>query len=139
MDLNSKLPNKLIINIDWSDVDVFAHVNNVMIFKYIQAARVSYWQRVGISVLPLEDKPAVILASCNCDFKKPLFFPGLVYISSGCCYLGNSSFKLIHEFRDDASEICAIAEDVIVMFDYELNTSKPIEAALRTKILELEA
>ncbi|MCE3258723.1 MAG: hypothetical protein K0S12_364, partial [Bacteroidetes bacterium] len=30
------------IQLDWSEMDLFGHVNNVAYFKYIQAARVNY-------------------------------------------------------------------------------------------------
>jgi len=39
----SVFPSKLPIRIDWSEMDLFGHVNNVMYFKYIQASRVNYW------------------------------------------------------------------------------------------------
>ena len=43
-----KLNSQLQLRIDWSELDLFGHVNNVMYFKYIQAARVHFWQAAGI-------------------------------------------------------------------------------------------
>ena len=37
-------PVRLHLRIDWSEMDVFGHVNNVMFMKYVQAARVHYWE-----------------------------------------------------------------------------------------------
>lgn len=30
------------LRIDWSEMDLFGHVNNVAFFKYVQASRVNY-------------------------------------------------------------------------------------------------
>ncbi|GIV28450.1 MAG: hypothetical protein KatS3mg027_2264 [Bacteroidia bacterium] len=36
------------LRIDWSELDYFGHVNNVSFFKYIQAGRVNYWEKIGL-------------------------------------------------------------------------------------------
>src|SRR6476620_8340730 len=75
-------PVKLPLRIDWSELDYFGHVNNVSFFKYIQSARVNYWDTIGLSQSHLETNIGPILASCKCDFKQPLHFPGQVTIFS---------------------------------------------------------
>ncbi len=37
-------PSKLNIRLDWSEMDMFGHINNVMFFKFMQASRVNYWE-----------------------------------------------------------------------------------------------
>ena len=61
-------PVKLELRIDWSELDYFGHVNNVSFFKYIQAARVNYWDQIGLTKSHLETHIGPMLASCKCDF-----------------------------------------------------------------------
>ena len=49
-------PFTLQLRLDWSEMDLFGHINNVSYFKYIQASRVHYWEQSGISKLFEEKK-----------------------------------------------------------------------------------
>lgn len=107
----------LTLRIDWSEMDLFGHVNNVMFMKYIQSARVNYWdilaQEGGLG--------GFMLASTSCQFKKPLYFPGNVKIYTHHQYIKNTSFGLLHQLFNDAGELVAEAQDVIVAYDYSKN------------------
>jgi acyl-CoA thioester hydrolase len=121
MSLND-YPVKLTLRIDWSELDYFEHVNNVMFYKYIQSARVNFWDQFGMRTYHLEEKIGPILASCNCNFKKPLYFPGNVHIHSRLAFIKNTSFSFQHVLVDDAGDIAADAQDVMVMYDFNKNT-----------------
>lgn len=79
----SHYPVKLQLRIDWSEMDLFGHVNNVAYFKYIQAARVNYWEISMLSKLFSEMKLGPILLSTGCQFIRPLFYPVLLPWSRG--------------------------------------------------------
>ena len=87
---------QLKLRIDWSDLDYFKHVNNVSFFRFIQAARVNYWDQIGLTEIHANTNHGPMLASCKCDFKSPLFYPGEVTISSTVDKVGNSSFQIHH-------------------------------------------
>ena len=36
------------LRIDWSELDVFGHINNVMFNKYAQTARLNYVDTIGL-------------------------------------------------------------------------------------------
>lgn len=36
------------LRIDWSDLDTYKHVNNVMFMKYQQSGRVNFWEASGL-------------------------------------------------------------------------------------------
>lgn len=69
-------PVKLPLRIDWSEMDLFGHVNNVAYFKYIQASRVNYWEVTGLVDMFATNKLGPILLSTSCKFIKPLRYPG---------------------------------------------------------------
>jgi acyl-CoA thioester hydrolase len=47
---------KLELRIDWNEIDLFGHVNNLAIMKYVQAARVYYLEEIGLMQLQQEAK-----------------------------------------------------------------------------------
>src|SRR5436190_12736871 len=89
------------LRIDWSELDYFGHVNNVAFFKYIQSARVNYWDAVGLTKSHQETNIGPILASCKCDFKQPLHYPGQVTILSRVDFIKNTSFGISHRIMND--------------------------------------
>ena len=130
---NKKIQLKL--RIDWSDLDMLGHVNNVSYFKFIQSSRVNYWQHHGIDVTKKPEPIGMMLASCNCKFMKPLFFPGNVIVNVSLDFIKNTSFGLHHQILNDQNEIVAEAHDVAVMFDFSKNEKVLIPDELR-KLME---
>jgi len=119
--IEKKFPVKLELRIDWSELDYYGHVNNVSFFKYIQAARVNYWDQIGLTQSHRETNTGPMLVSCKCDFKHPLFYPGQVVIHSRIAFIKNTSFGFCHQMVDDKNKIVAESEDVMVMFDFNKN------------------
>lgn len=111
------------LRIDWSEMDTYLHVNNVHFIKYMQSARVQFWDITGLAKLFSEVKKGPILASTQCDFKHPLFFPGNVVIKTKVDYIKNSSFGLHHRLYNDDHVLCAEGKDAVVCYDF--NSNKP--------------
>lgn len=136
--LHSTFPVKLSLRIDWADLDLFGHVNNVSFIKYVQTARVNYWEQIGLYQQFLETNIGPILASLNCQYKKPLHYPGSITIYSSMRFIRNTSFSLKHIIVDDQGHIAAEAEDVIVMYDFNKKEKIRFPDHFRSKAEELE-
>jgi len=106
--------------------------------KYVQAARVNYLELVDLMPLQTEQKIGPILASTNCQFRKPLFYPGQVTVYSTVDSIKNTSFRIQHTVYNDQHEISAEALDIIVFYDFNKNTKLAIPEAIRRKIEALE-
>lgn len=131
-------PVKLQLRIDWSELDYFRHVNNVSFFKYIQASRVNYWDKIGLTESHKNTNIGPMLASCKCDFKKPLFYPGQVTILARVDFIKNTSFSICHQIIDENGEIAAEAQDIMVMFDFNRNEKVVFPIALKEQIEKIE-
>lgn len=129
---------KLELRIDWSEIDLFGHVNNLAILKYVQAARVNYLENLGLMQLQAEAKIGPILASLNSQFRKALFYPGQVTVYSKVDSIKNTSFRIHHEIYNDKDELAAIVQDIIVYFDFRKNVKLIIPDEIREKIELLE-
>jgi acyl-CoA thioester hydrolase len=130
---------KLELRIDWSEMDLFAHVNNVSFFKYIQAARVNYWEKLGLNInRPIGQNEGPMLAQTTCQFKKPLHYPGSVSIYTKISFVKNTSFSIQHILVDQNNEVAAEAEDIVVYYDFGKNEKARIPDLLRDKIKLIE-
>jgi acyl-CoA thioester hydrolase len=128
------LVNETKIKLDWSEMDLFGHINNVAYFKYIQAARVNYLESVGINTADPENKLSFAVASSTCNFKKPLFFPGEISVKTNCAWIKNTSLELKHVIYDASGDIAAEATDVIVLFDYATQSKRNVPEEVRKKL-----
>lgn len=123
------------IRIDWSEMDLFGHVNNVAYFKYVQAARVNYCESVGINTYNPNIKQSFAVAASNCEFKKPLYYPEEICIISIAEWIKNTSFKLVHSIYNSKNELVATANDIIVLFDYDINLKMTVSEQIRNKMI----
>ncbi|PKV48405.1 acyl-CoA thioester hydrolase [Aquimarina sp. MAR_2010_214] len=119
------------LRIDWSEMDTYQHVNNVNFMKYMQSARVQFWEVSGLATLYAETKKGPMLVSTQCDFKNPLFFPGNVIIKTKVEFIKNSSFGLHHKLYNDEGVLCAEGHDVAVCFDFNTDKTFMITDELR--------
>ena len=120
--------------IDWADMDLYGHVNNVAIMKYVQAGRMEFWEKLGLSSKPDDSGFGFVLASTHCDFKASLFYPGNVKIISSLNFIKNTSIGIKHVLYNDVGEITAEAADVLVTYDYHTRQKIAVPDWVREKL-----
>ena len=124
--------------IDWSDLDLLGHVNNIAFSRFFQAARVEYCGHIGLNVYQgMATGP--ILAASRVQFTAQLYFPGNVRILTRIKKTGGTSIVLEHALFDDKGTLCAFAEDVVVRFDFKAGTKIPLGDEILAKITAYEA
>jgi|SRR5690554_1667168 len=128
----------LILRIDWSELDLFGHVNNVVFYRYIQSARVRFWEQIGLYEMFEKEKIAPLLASATIDFKKPLQYPGNAIIQYKPAFVKNTSFGLEYAFLNDQNETTALGRDTMVLYDFNENKKLTIPDNLRENIDNLK-
>ncbi|SDR98984.1 acyl-CoA thioesterase [Christiangramia echinicola] len=124
------------LRIDWGDLDMYEHVNNVSYMRYLQSGRVNFWEASGIHEFYRNSNQGTMLVSTKCDFKRSLNYPGKAVVKTKLDFIGNKSFGLKHLILDEKGEICAEGTDVVVCFDFDKNETFPVPDWLRKKISE---
>lgn len=122
------------LRIDWSDLDMYKHVNNISFMRYMQSGRVNFWEASGIYQMYEESNIGTMLVSTHCDFKKSLYYPGKAIVKTKIDFIKNSSFGLKHLILDEVNEVCAEGKDVVVCYDFDKDKSCRIPEALREKL-----
>ena len=132
-------PFKLPIRLDWSEMDMFGHINNVAYFKFIQSSRVNCWEVSKLAGSFSTTKIGPILLSTACQFMKPLYYPGDIVVVARIEFIKNTSFGIHHHILNAQGHVAAEAHDVIVMFDFNKNEKVPVPEEFRKLVEDLEA
>lgn len=128
------METQLTLRIDWSELDAFGHVNNVMFMKYIQAARLNFNEHIGLMNLFSAQNIGFMVAETNCQFKKPLHYPGNVTILTKLIFTKNTSYSIEHTLTNNEGEIVAIGKDILVVYDFNKNEKCLIPSSLLLNI-----
>lgn len=127
------------IEIRFSDIDAFGHVNNAVYFTYFEMARVAYLAQVGV-VQDEFPNPFFIIAEATCQFKAPVRLQTRLLARVRLSRMGNASFDFEYQLVDAATDqIMAQGRTVQVVFDYQAGRSVPLPAAWRAAMQEFEA
>ncbi len=120
----------------WGDMDAFGHVNNVMYYRYIESARIAYFDRLNV----FEQDVLTVVASSQCKYLKPVFYPDILEIGTRVEEMRNSAIRMYYElFSQQQQQIVAEGEAVIVFVDKVDMRKTSIPEHLRKIIIDLEA
>lgn len=133
-----RFPVSITLRLDWSELDTFGHINNVMYFKYLQASRITYWEKLGLDIVHSTQSIGPLLASTHCDFRQPLYYPGEITVQASIEFIKNTSFGIYHRILNGKGELAAEGRDVIVLFDYTKQEKALVPDTLRRQVEELE-
>ena len=112
------------IPIRWGDMDAMGHVNNTVYFRYMEQARIGWFD----ALVPEETawkSTGIVIANASCNFKRPINYPGTVEVKVYARAPGGSSVGTFYELRvDEDQQIYADGEAVVVFID--MGTQKPV-------------
>lgn len=122
-------------DVAWGDMDAFGHVNNVMYYRYVESARIKYFDALSL----LKENILTVVASSQCKYLKPVFYPDRLHIASRIDEIRNSAIRMHYLlWSEQQQEVVAEAEAVIVFVDEKTLKKTSIPASLREKMILLE-
>ncbi len=125
--------------IRWGDMDAFGHVNNTVYFRYMEQARISWFEHLGIAGEGRGEQGPVIV-NASMDFLRQLHYPGDIVCLLTVGKPGRSSFDTGFELRriDDPDTLYARGAARCVWIDYAAGKSVPLPEPLRSTIENAE-
>jgi len=120
------------INVAWIDMDSLGHVNSSKYFTYFESARIAYFDNLKLLEIFAENKIAGILATNECSYIKPLFYPDNLKVGARVSGISNYDLTMEYFIESSASGLSAIGGSNIVFFDF--NSNKKID--IPTEIIE---
>jgi acyl-CoA thioester hydrolase len=132
-------PVMISLPVQWGDQDAYAHVNNVVYFRWFESARVAYFRRIGLIGLWDARQLGPILAASSCDYRRSIVFPDTVRVGIRATRIGRSSIGLEHRIvSEDQDALAAEGTSTTVFYDYAASRPHPVPEELRKAIESLE-
>lgn len=115
----------------WGDMDAVGHVNNTVYFRYLEQARISWFDSVGCDYRAQAEGP--VLGTISCRFVLPIVYPADLEITLFAGAPRRSTFALHSDIRDehDPQRVYARAEAVMVWIDLEAGKSRSLPEWLK--------
>jgi acyl-CoA thioester hydrolase len=120
--VDKKLMHVERIPIRWGDMDAMGHVNNTVYFRFMEQARIGWFD----ALVPQGEAwraTGIVIANASCNFKRPINYPGTVEVKLLVGPPGGSSVPTYYELRVD-EELYADGEATVVFID--MQKQKPI-------------
>jgi acyl-CoA thioester hydrolase len=126
------------IPIRWGDMDAMGHVNNTVYFRYMEQARISWFE----ALIPEDEvwkSTGIVIVNASCNYKRPITYPGAVEVRLMVGPPGGSSVPTFYELRVDADPLVYADGAAVVVF-VDMKTQKParIPEGIRQRLLESE-
>ena len=120
----------------WGDMDAFGHVNNVQYYRYMESARIEYFNYFDILNLDAN----TVVASSQCKYLKPVFYPDTLLIGSRVVELRQSALRMEYLlWSQQQNSRVATGEAVVVFVDPKAMKKMPMPVHIRQQIIDLES
>jgi acyl-CoA thioester hydrolase len=127
------------IQIRYNDIDAQGHVNNAKYVTYIEYARFGYIMELGLwdgkSFMDL----GLIVADCHISYLAPIKLNQRIRVGTRVSRIGNKSLVFSYQIEEEeTAKVMAIAETVMVSYDYQGEKTTPVSDVWRKKISKYE-
>ena len=120
--------------IRWGDMDAMGHVNNTLYFRFMEQARIS-WFNALVPEREAWTSIGIVIASASCNYKRAMTYPGTCEIRLYVGAPGGASVPTSYElFVDDDPVPYADGAAVVVFVDMATQKSIRIPPAIRERL-----
>jgi len=122
------------IEVRWSDLDAFNHVNNATYLTYLEEARLQWLKHVPGPWFDEQSMP--VLAASEVNYRQSIAWPVRLHVELHCARLGNSSMTVAHRIvdADDANRLYSDGHVVLVWMNPASGKSVPLPDAIRSSV-----
>lgn len=130
------LVHEMLIPIRWGDMDAMGHLNNGSYFRYLETARIDWFQSLGLD--PSPGGQGMVIVNAFCNFYKQLEYPGNVLLKMYASDPARTTFETWGTMaRTDApGVICAAGGATTIWVDFPKQKALPLPDWLRALVSE---
>lgn len=134
-----KYRHRIPVQLRFSDVDRFGHVNNSVYFSLYDLAKTDYLQNVlGMGLNPEAVVPVV--ANIHADFLQPVFFDDPIAIETTTVHVGNKSFTLRQRaVNTKTNQPVCVCQTVLVCFSLKEQAAVSVPDDVKASIVSYES
>jgi acyl-CoA thioester hydrolase len=120
------------IEIRWGDMDAMGHVNNTVYFRFMEQARIGWFE----ALLPRGEawnSTGIVIANASCNFKRAMNYPGTVDVKVYVASPGGSSVPTFYELVIEG-ELYADGAATVVFVDMARQKPVRIPEPIRARL-----
>ncbi|OTG81119.1 acyl-CoA thioesterase [Acinetobacter sp. ANC 4648] len=119
----------------WGDMDAFGHVNNVIYYRYMESARIAYFDQLNIFTQNIY----TVVSSNQCQYLKPVFYPDRLKIAARVDEIRNSAMRMHYILWSEKQNAIVATGDAVIVFVDPVEMKKTlIPIDIKEMILSLE-
>lgn len=135
-----RFPVVVPLPVAWGEMDAFGHVNNVVYFRYFEAARIAYLDRVGWMTTKETHRVGPIVHSTSARFRKALTYPETIRVGGRVVEMAADRVVIEHAIVSErVGAVVTEGQVVVVNFNYAAGMKQTLSTDLRAAIQALEA
>ena len=123
------------IPIRWGDMDAMGHVNNTVYFRYMEQARISWFDRL----VPEQDawqSTGIVIANATCNYRRAITYPGTVEVRLYAGAPGGASVPTFYELHLEGDRhLYADGAATVVFIDMAKQRPMRIPEEMRERLL----
>jgi acyl-CoA thioester hydrolase len=115
------------IQVRFSEIDMFGHLNNTVPFAYFEEARIQYFNHVGFMQRWTDKSSETIpvVANQQCDYLKQVYFGEQLKLYVKINQLGNSSMDIHYMAKDKEGSVCFVGRSTLVQMSKRTGKGEP--------------
>lgn len=124
-DIVGKFRFSIPLQIRFSDIDGYQHVNNGIYFNYFEHSRAAYLKEVcNWNVMEV----GTVVARIGIDYLRPIHLTDSIRAYVKCTRIGNTSFELVQYIlgNDQKNQEVVFAKSICVMVSVDMKSMKPV-------------
>lgn len=102
------------VQVRFSETDMFGHVNNTVVFTYLEHARIEYLKSIG---LMSKEGNIPVVADLQCDYVRQMYFDEKIRVHVKIAHVGSSSVDIHYMGKNEKDEIVFTARGTIVQIN----------------------
>lgn len=124
---------RVVIPVAWGEMDAYGHVNNAVFLRWLETARIEWFDVVGFP--KVLGKVGPVLRTVGVEYLLPVEHPDDIEVTVWPTKLGTSSVTLSYEVRSKRKDaLVATGLTVVVLIDFVAGKSLPLPADARARI-----
>jgi len=117
------------IEVRFSDLDAYGHVNNAIYLTYLETARVKLFRDPFEALM--RQGVYLLVVRAECDFKLPITLGDEVVVTLWLAKAGRASFELEYRLHDGKETTYATARTTMVSYDSVNKCTLPLPESIR--------
>ncbi|MEO6929871.1 MAG: thioesterase family protein, partial [Casimicrobiaceae bacterium] len=125
--------HRSIQSIRWGDMDALGHVNNTLVFRYMEQARLEWIYALAGHDNPYARGSGPLIVNASCTFLLPLVYPGDFEVTMSLAEPGRTSIGSFYQIVRD-ERMFAEGAARMVWVDLASGRPTPLPAAVRALV-----